>query len=54
MKQRLAKYHGTTKEELFQNVNPISESISEDELVHAFLNWMTRSGQVIATGGEEI
>jgi hypothetical protein len=54
MKQRLAKYHGTTKEELFQNVNEILESISEDDLVHVFLHWMTRLEQVIARGGEYI
>jgi hypothetical protein len=54
MKQRLVKCHGTTKEELFQNVNEILESISEDELVHVFLNWMTKLGQVIDMGGEYI
>jgi hypothetical protein len=42
MEQKLARYHGMTKEELFQNVNEILESISEDELVHVSLNWMTR------------
>jgi hypothetical protein len=53
-KQRLAKCHGTTREEVFQNVNEFLQSISEDELVRVFLNWMTRLEQVIATGGEYI
>jgi predicted RNase H-like HicB family nuclease len=47
-----AKYHGTTKEELIQNVKEILECISEDELVPIFLNWMTRLEEVIATNGE--
>jgi histone-lysine N-methyltransferase SETMAR len=54
LKRRLVKYYGTTKEELFRNVSDILNSISEDELVQVFRNWMTRLEQVISTGGEYI
>jgi hypothetical protein len=53
-KNKLAKCHGTTKEELFQKVEAILNSCSEKELMYVFKNWMGRLGQVIETGGEYI
>jgi histone-lysine N-methyltransferase SETMAR len=40
MKGRRAKRYGTTKEDLFRNVTEILNSISEEELVRVFLDWM--------------
>jgi hypothetical protein len=51
---RLAKCHGTTKEGLFQNVSKILDSVSEEEFVRVFLDWMRRLEHVISTGGESI
>jgi hypothetical protein len=45
-KGRLAKSHGTTKEKLFRNVTEILDSISEEEFVRVFLDWMRRLEQV--------
>jgi hypothetical protein len=38
----------------FQKRADILNSISEDEFVQVFRNWMTRLEQVIGTGGEDI
>jgi hypothetical protein len=51
-KGRLAKCHGTTKEELFRDGTEILDSISEEEFVRVFLDWMRRFEQVISAGRE--
>jgi hypothetical protein len=52
LKGRLAKCHGTTKEDPSRIVTEILNSISEEELVRVFLDWMRRLEQVINTGSE--
>jgi hypothetical protein len=54
LKERLARCHATTKEDLFPNVTEILNSISEEESVQVFLNEMRRLEQVISTAGEYI
>jgi hypothetical protein len=54
LKGRLALCHERTKEDLLRKVTEILNSISEEELVRVFLDWMKRSEQVINTGGEYI
>jgi hypothetical protein len=53
-KQMLARCHGMTKEELSQNVTEIMNSISKEEFVRVFLDWMRKLEQVISTSGEDI
>jgi hypothetical protein len=49
LKGRLAKCQGTKKEELFRNVTEIPDSISEEEFIQVFLNWIRRLEQGIGT-----
>ena len=51
---KLAKCHGTTKDDRFRNVTDNLDSISEKELTQVFLNWMRRLEKVISIGGEYI
>jgi hypothetical protein len=54
IKTKLAKCHGTTREELFRNVQAILSSIPDSELFNVFKEWMRRLQQVIDSGGEYI
>jgi hypothetical protein len=54
LKRRFAKCPGTMKEELSLNVTENLDSISEEKPVHVFLNWVTRSKQMIAIGRDDI
>jgi hypothetical protein len=47
LKGRAAKCRGTTKEELFRTIIEILASISEEESVQVFLNWMARMEQAV-------
>jgi hypothetical protein len=52
LKRRLGKCHRTTKEEVIRNVTENLDSISEEELVQVFVNWLTGLKEVISTSGE--
>jgi len=54
VKHRLEGCMGETVEDLKENVSEILSTISEEELMAAFLNWMERLQQVIDNGRNDI
>jgi hypothetical protein len=54
VKYQLEGCIGETGEDLKENVSEVLSTISEEEMMAAFLNWMERLQQIIYNGGNYI